>query len=66
MKWLPSVLEDYLAPLITQDIECLILGCTHYPFLRNIIQEIIGDKVKIIGQDKIIPTKLKDYFTRQP
>lgn len=64
MKWLPSVLEDYLEPLITQNIECLILGCTHYPFLRNMIQEIIGDNIKIIGQDKIIPEKLKNYLER--
>jgi len=66
MKWLPSVLEDYLAPLIKEDIECLILGCTHYPFLRNIIQDITKGKVNVIGQDKIIPSKLMDYFKRHP
>jgi len=40
--------KKYLKPLITADIDTLILGCTHYPFLERIIQSILGKKVKIV------------------
>ncbi len=66
MQWLPSVLEHYLTPLLNSNIECLILGCTHYPFLKNEIRKIIGDNIAIIAQDEIIPLKLKSYIKRHP
>ncbi|MDD2401822.1 MAG: glutamate racemase [Clostridia bacterium] len=31
-----------------KEIDTLILGCTHYPFLKSIIQEVVGSEVKII------------------
>ncbi len=66
MDWVPSVLEHYLGSLLTQDIECMILGCTHYPFLKDKIKEICGDKISLITQDEIIPQKLSDYLDRHP
>lgn len=62
--WLPSVLEHYLEKLKDEDLECLILGCTHYPFLKRHIQSILD--VQLISQDEIIPDKLKDYLNRHP
>ncbi|MCF6279873.1 MAG: glutamate racemase [Flavobacteriaceae bacterium] len=43
-----SLLQKYLNPMIEEDIDCLVLGCTHYPYLIPQIQKIIGDSVKII------------------
>ena len=37
------VAADYLEPLRDEDIDTLILGCTHYPIIRDIIQDIMGD-----------------------
>lgn len=65
-KWLPSVLEHYLTPLKNQNIECLILGCTHYPLLKQEVQHILGADISLISQDEIIPIKLKDYLARHP
>jgi glutamate racemase len=39
---------DYLEPLQKETIEALVLGCTHYPLIKDIIAKIIGSKVKII------------------
>lgn len=61
---LPSVLASYLEPMVKNDIECLILGCTHYPFLKEEIKKIVGDNISLISQDEIIPDKLIDYLTR--
>lgn len=38
-----------LAPLLEEDLDTLILGCTHYPILAPVIQEVMGDRVKLIS-----------------
>ncbi|MDO7906044.1 glutamate racemase [Paenibacillus sp. JX-17] len=38
-----------LEPIKQQPIDCLILGCTHYPFLTEGIQEVMGPQVKLIS-----------------
>lgn len=57
-------LQEYLKPLLTKNIDTLILGCTHYPLLINQIAKIIGPKVKIICQTDVVPEKLAIYFSR--
>lgn len=42
------ILRDYLAPLKKQNIDTLLLGCTHYPLLTPLIQSEIGKSVSII------------------
>ena len=42
------VAKEYLKPLIESKVDTLILGCTHYPHLRSIIQEIMGSEVVLI------------------
>jgi glutamate racemase len=42
------VAEDYLRPLSEMDVDVLILGCTHYPLLRNLIGEIMGPGVRLV------------------
>ena len=46
---MPATLwQRYLAPLLAAGIDQLVLGCTHYPFLRPLIEEIAGAGVSII------------------
>ncbi|MEW6609448.1 MAG: glutamate racemase [bacterium] len=42
------VAQDYFTPLKNNQIDTLILGCTHYPFLKNILQEIMGNEVVLV------------------
>lgn len=44
---LEIVLRDYLKKF--KDLDVLILGCTHYPFIADKIQKIMGDQVKLIN-----------------
>ncbi len=60
------ILKNYLHPLIKEDIDTLILGCTHYGVLENKIKEITRNKIAIINEGKIIGQKLKDYLRRHP
>lgn len=43
-----SVAETYLDPLKKENIDTLILGCTHYPLLKPLLHKIVGEDVKII------------------
>lgn len=47
-KALELVAVDYLKPLIHHNIDTLVLGCTHYPLIRDTISKIIGNSVNII------------------
>lgn len=40
--------QRYLAPLMAQEIDTLILGCTHYPLLRGVIAEVAGPSVALV------------------
>ncbi|RLB01166.1 MAG: glutamate racemase [Deltaproteobacteria bacterium] len=42
------VARRYLKDLISQGIETLLLGCTHYPLLKNVIQKVMGSGVNIV------------------
>lgn len=43
-----SLLEKYLVPMLEKGVDTIVLGCTHYPFLTNMIRKIAGDSVTII------------------
>ncbi|MGN0250068.1 MAG: glutamate racemase [Oliverpabstia sp.] len=43
------IARRYLKELQEQDIDTLILGCTHYPLLRKLIGDIMGDKVRLVN-----------------
>ena len=44
-----EVAGRYLRKLMEQDIDTLILGCTHYPLLRSTLREIVGEKVTLVN-----------------
>lgn len=59
------ILKKYLMPLIKKNIDTLILGCTHYPIIKNKIRDIAGG-IKLVSQEEIIGPKLADYLNRHP
>lgn len=42
------IARKYLTPLIRENIESIILGCTHYPLLRPVIRNVVGKEVSIL------------------
>lgn len=65
-KYMEEVLNDYLEPLITKGLDSLILGCTHYIAIKDLVRDITRHRVRVLSQDEIIPPKLKDYLSRHP
>lgn len=46
---LELIAHDYLDTLKKQDIDALVLGCTHYPLINDVVAKIMGNSVKIIN-----------------
>lgn len=47
-----EVAKEYLAPMLRQEVDTIILGCTHYPMLTHTIGEIVGEDVRLINPAK--------------
>lgn len=56
------ILRRYLHDLKNQQIDTLILGCTHYPLLKHLIQARIGKKVALIDSSSATAGFLKKYI----
>lgn len=41
--------KEYLKPIKDAQVDTLILGCTHYPFLQKVISDIMGPKVRLVN-----------------
>ncbi len=57
------LLERYLIPMMAKNIDQLVLGCTHYPFLIPQMQKILGDNVQIIDPALPIARQTKRILT---
>jgi glutamate racemase len=58
-------LRRYLEPLITDGIDTLVLGCTHYPLLVPAIARALGDKVQIIDSARNCAEAVKELLDQQ-
>jgi glutamate racemase len=58
-KEMQKLLKTYLKPMLDDGIDCLVLGCTHYPFLIPNIRKIIGNKIEIIDSGKAVAKQTK-------
>ena len=54
-----ALVEQYVRPLLEKGADTLVLGCTHYPFLRPVIQEIAGPDVSIIDPAFAVARELR-------
>lgn len=54
-----QILEDALRPMLAQNIDTVVLGCTHYPFVIPLIQEIVGPSVRVIDPAPAVARQTK-------
>jgi glutamate racemase len=52
------LLEGFVAPLLAQGADTLVLGCTHYPFLAPLLRELAGPRVEIIESGAAVARQL--------
>lgn len=58
------IIQKYLAPLIQNKIDTLVLGCTHYPLLAPAIGKVLGDQVAIIDSAYQVALYLQEVLTQ--
>lgn len=54
-----QLLKEYLTPMVAQNIDYLVLGCTHYPYLIPQIQQLIPPHIKIIDSGEAVAKQTK-------
>lgn len=57
-----SIIESYLSDPALNDIESLILGCTHYPLIKNQISKYYGKDVEILDTSEIVAHSLRAWL----
>lgn len=57
------IAKEYLLPLKDKGIDTLILGCTHYPILSDVIQKVVGKKVKLIDSGSPAAHLVENYLS---
>jgi len=61
-----KIVKKYLHPLKVKQIDVLILGCTHYPLLKEIIQLKIGKRVMVIDSSEVLARSVKHFLNDNP
>lgn len=59
------LLKHYLQPMIDADIDYLVLGCTHYPYLMPLLLEMLPKHVKIIDSGEAVAKQTKAILEQQ-
>lgn len=60
-----AVLEKYLSHRSLQDIDGLVLGCTHYPLIKDEINKFYHGKVRIFDSAQVVAHKLKQILEKE-
>ena len=60
-----SLLNKYLTPMISYNIDYLVLGCSHYPFLIPKIKKMIPNNISIIDSGKAVAKQVQNILDKQ-
>jgi len=58
-----TVAEEYLSPLREQGVDTLVLGCTHYPLLAEVVARTMGERVSLVDVGAESARACKDLLT---
>ncbi len=60
-----GILNDELKPLLGKNVDAIALGCTHYPFVKNQIQNIVGKDVLVADSGGAVARRLKQVLENE-
>ncbi len=58
------VVQRYVQELKDKKVKTVILGCTHYPILKDDLTKVFGSEVRLIESGEVLSEKLKDLFDK--
>lgn len=53
-----SLLKEWLDPMLAENVDTLVLGCTHYPFVSDVIRDICGPDVRLLNPADAVARQL--------
>ena len=56
--------QEYLKPIMAQNIDTLVLGCTHYPLLKPLLQEVLGDQIRLVDSAQAIAEQTGELLSK--
>lgn len=59
-----KLLNKYIKPMLVKNVDCLVLGCTHYSYLIPQIRKIVGNKMQIIDSGEAVARQTKNILTK--
>lgn len=57
------IAEDYLSPIKESGIDVLVLGCTHYPLLKNTLHKVMGPEITLVDSAEETTSQIKSVLT---
>ena len=60
-----ELVQRYVEPLVTACADVIVLGCTHYPFLRQAIQAVAGSAVQLIDTGEAVARQVRRVLERE-
>ena len=60
-----ALIAEYCAPLLEAGADTIVLGCTHYPFVRDVIQGVVGGGVTVIDTGEAVAKHLQATLEAQ-
>ncbi len=54
-----AMLERFLQPLLQQQVDTIVLGCTHYPFVQPLIEQIAGPHIQVIDTGPAVARRVE-------
>lgn len=57
-----AVVEKYITPLKDNNVDQIVLGCTHYPFFRDTIERLAGNEIRIVDSSEAVARRAKDIL----
>ena len=57
-----GLLIKYLKPMVNAEIDCLVLGCTHYHFLKPILKELLPKNISVIDSPEAVARQTKSVL----
>lgn len=59
-----NTVKRYLEPIKNAGVDTLILGCTHYPILKDVISDVMGKEVTLINMGETAALQVKQYVEK--
>lgn len=57
-----ALVRKFIEPMIEEGADCVVLGCTHYPFLTPVIEKVAANRLKIINPAPAVAKRAKEVL----